>query len=321
MAQLGGFVKRQIDVTFRLGSGSFNTQAQNTVKGEGLRVEATIARAGSVGMPTLTCRIYGLTQDIMTSVSTLGTVYGALFNNEITLEAGDETGKASVFIGIIDTAWADYEDPANPALEVRAHAGLLEATRPLAPSAFTGPTDVATIIAGLANQMGWQFENNGVSVILRGGQGGGPYFSGTGREQVLAAAKAAHIHGWMDSDPTGSKVIAIWPWDGVRNTAAPLISKDTGMDGYPVWEQNALRVKTLFNPSVAASGIGPGGILIGGTVQVKSVVPNATGVWQVFSVTHELDSNVEDGRWFTTARCINTKWPNPGDLVGLDPGN
>jgi hypothetical protein len=321
MPQLGGFTKRQIDVVFRLGSGTFMTQQGNTVKGGGLRVEATIARAGSVGMPTLTARIFGLTQDVVTSVSTLGTVYGALFNNQIELQAGDDSGKTSVFLGIIDTAWADFEDPANPALEVRAHAGLLEATRPLPPSSFTGPTDVATIIAGLANQMGWQFENNGVSVILRGGQGGGPYFSGTGREQVLKAAEQAHIHGWMDSDPSGAKVIAIWPWDGIRGAAAPLISADTGMVGYPAWEQNALRVKSLFNPNLAASAVGPGSIMIGGTVQVKSIVPNATGTWQVFSVTHELDSNVEDGRWFTTIRCINTKWPNPGDLVGLDPGN
>jgi hypothetical protein len=319
MAQVGGFTKRQIDVIFRLGgSQTFMTQQGNTAKGGGLRVEATITKAGSVGMPTLTARIYGLTQDIATSVSTLGTVYGALKNNQIELQAGDENGKTSVFLGIIDTAYTDYEDPANPALEVRAHTGLLEATRGIPPSSFTGPTDVAVIIAGLANQIGWQFENNGVSVILRGGLGGGPYFSGTAREQILKAARQAHIHGWMDADPSGSQVVAIWPWDGVRNSAPALISKDTGMVGYPAWEQNALRVKSEFNPSIATSGIGPGGILIGGTIMVKSIVPNATGIWQVFSVTHELDSNVEDGRWFTTARCINTKWPNPGDNVGID---
>lgn len=315
------FVKRQVDVTFRLGGGkTFQTQQGNTAKGGGLRIESTISKAGSVGMPTLTARIYGLTQDILTSVSTLGTVYGAVFNNQITLEAGDENGKASVFIGIIDTAWTDYEDPANPALEVRAHTGLLEATRPLPPTSFTGPTDVVTIIKSIATQINWQVETNGVSSIIRGGQGGGPYYSGTAREQIIQAARAAHIHVWIDSDPSGAQVIALWPWDGIRNSSPPLISADTGMVGYPAWEQNALRVTTLFNPSIAAAGIGPGGILLGGTIQVKSLVPNASGIWQVFSVTHELDSNVQDGegRWFTTARCINTKWPNPGDLVGIE---
>jgi hypothetical protein len=315
------FTKRLIDVTFRLGQGgTFSTPpaAANTALAEGLRVEATIAKAGSVGMPTLTCRIYGLTQDIVTSISTLGTVYGASKNNQITLAAGDENGKASVFLGIIDTAWSDYEDPANPALEIRAHTGLLEATRPLPPTSFSGPVDVVTVIKSIATQMGWQVESNGVQATIRSGKSGGPYYSGTGREQIIAAANAAHIHCWMDADAAGAQVIALWPWDGIRDGDGPLISAETGMVGYPAWEQNSLRVTMLFNPQIAAAGIGPGGVNLGGKIHIQSKVPNATGVWQVFSVTHELDSNVEGGRWYTTVRCINTKWPNPGDIVGVE---
>ena len=177
--------------------------------------------------------------------------------------------------------------------------------------------------------MGWQVENNGVSVILRSAGGGGPSFSGTGREQILSAIKQAHIHGWMDSDPNAANLVAIWPWDGNRNNSPPLISPETGMVGYPVWESNALRVKMLYNPNIASAAIGgPGsstvtggslGVMIGGTIQVQSSLPGAvSGIWQVFSVVHELDSNNPDGPWFTTARCINTKWPNPGDIVAVD---
>jgi len=314
------FTKRQIDVTFRLGGGNtFQTQAggQNTAKGGGLEIHATISKAGSIGMPTLQCRILGLTPDIVAAVSTLGTVYGAIFNNQITLEAGDENGKAVVFLGIIDTAWGDYADPANPALEVRAHTGLLEASRPLAPTSFSGPTDVATVISSIAKQMNWAFENAGVSVILRSAGGGGPYYCGTGREQILTAARDADINVWMDSDPNGAQTVAIWPKGQTRESSVPLISKETGMVNYPVWEQNALRVECEYNPSVATPGIGPGGVIVGGKIQVQSIVPNASGVWQVFSVEHQLSSNAADGPWFTTARCINTKWPNPGDIVGL----
>lgn len=303
----GGFVKRRIDVSFRLGSGAtYDTTQSNTALSSGLRVSATINKAGSVGMPTLIAKIFGLQPSIVKGISTLGNVYGAALNNQVTLSAGDDqSGMGVVFTGVIDSAWADFQEPANPTLSVRAHTGLLESLRPLPPTSFNGSADVATIISSIAKQMGWDFDNSGVSVQIRNA-----YLSGTGREQAYKAADMANIRIMMDTMPSGSNVIAIWPQGGLRDGVAPFISPQSGMVMAPAWEDNALVVKTLFNPSVSTGEIGTSGVLVGSSINVESSVPNATGSWQVFGIQHELVTETPEGAWFTTIHCNNIGWPN-----------
>ena len=172
------------------------------------------------------------------------------------------------------------------ALTITAFTGLLDQLKPIPPTSYKGPTDVATIIASLAKQMGYSFENNGVSGVLIAN----PYLSGTGRDQVMQIAEHAGINVIFDDQPTGVPTIAIWPKGGARGGAVPLISSTTGMVGYPAWTENGIIVKTEFNPQ----------IVFGANVQVQSIVPQASGTWSVFGVTHELEFAMPGGKWFTT---------------------
>lgn len=278
------FVERRIRLTFLLGEGDFGNSGFNQSTYEGLRVSATVTKNGGVSMSQLSMRVYGMALTAMNRLSTLGKPLTDGRNNKVRVEAGDdEVGYTTVFIGTISQAWADMNDQANAALVVTAHSGLLDALRPTPPSSYTGPTSVSNIMASLAQEMGYQFEDGGVQVTLAS-----PYLSGTPRMQVEAVAQAAGIN-WVIDDET----LAIWPAGGTRGGLIPLLSPDTGLINYPAFTQNGLALTVLFTPSIT----------FGGQVQVESSLTPANGTWTVFSVTHELESEMPGGKWFTRLEC------------------
>jgi hypothetical protein len=278
------FAQRHISLTFQIGEGAFGASGANTVKVQGLRASAKIAKAGGTSNPTLNLRVWGLSLSLMNQLSTLGKPLPDVRKNVVTVEAGsDDTGMAVVFVGIIQQAWASMQGMPDAVFTVQAAVGLFDQMRPLAPTSINGAADVAMLISGLATQMGYAFENSGVSVQLSH-----PYFSGTGMEQVQRCAEHAGINLLVDNN-----TIAIWPKDGARGGTAVLVSKDTGMIGYPDWTAQGVAVTTLFNPNIT----------YGGTILVQSDITPAVGKWSPFKIEHDLDSEVFGGHWFTRAEA------------------
>jgi hypothetical protein len=283
------FVRRKIDLKFQLGTGSFGDSGMNAVDVTGLRVHATISKAGGLGMATANVDVYGLDPKVANQISTLGKVLTAGRNNTITISAGDdEAGMAICYIGTIDMAWSDYTNAPDAKVQISAHQGLLENLKPIAPTSFKGSADVATILQTLAGQMGYTFENNGVSVQLSN-----QYLSGTAREQAYTVAANAGINIVMDDQPGGVNTLAIWPKDGQRQGNPPAIGPDTGLVSYPTWIENGIVLKSIFNPK----------IIVGGTVAITSSVPNANGTWQVFNLLHDIESEDPEGPWYSTVSC------------------
>lgn len=278
------FVERRIDLTFQLGKGAFGNDGYTTTTVKGLRVSATVSKAGGVSMSNLQMRVYGMSLSDMNKLSTLGKPLIDGRNNRVRVEAGDDVaGMTTVFIGIISEAWVDMSDQANAVFIVTAHSGLLDALRPTAPVSYRGATDTAVVMQQLADEMGYQFENNGVQATLAS-----PYLSGTPRMQVESVANAANINWTIDND-----TLAIWPKGQSRAGSIPLISPTTGLVGYPAHTQNGIALQVLFNPA----------IVFGGRVQVQSALTPANGTWTVFSVRHELESEMPNGKWFTEMEC------------------
>jgi hypothetical protein len=278
------FAQRHISLTFQIGEGAFGASGANTVKVQGLRASAKIAKAGGTSNPTLNLRVWGLSLSLMNQLSTLGKPLPDVRKNVVTVEAGDDdTGMAVVFVGIIQQAWASMQGMPDAVFTVQAAVGLFDQMRPLSPTSINGAADVAMLISGLATQMGYAFENSGVSVQLSH-----PYFSGTGMEQVQRCAEHAGINLLVDNN-----TIAIWPKDGVRGGTAVLVSKDTGMVGYPDWTAQGVAVTTLFNPNIT----------YGGTILVQSDITPAVGKWSPFKIEHDLESEVFGGHWFTRAEA------------------
>jgi hypothetical protein len=288
--------RRTISVTFTLGKGSFGTDGSNNVTLDGLRVSAKISKAGGYGMSTLNMRVFGMTESVMNQLSTLGMVMSLYRRNFVLVQAGSEGSvPGTVFVGTISNAWADFQAQPEVAFNVEAHEGLLEALTPSAARSYSGPTDVAVILSGIAAEMHVPFENNGVSVILNT-----PYYSGSLRNQAWTAAKDANIGITLDNN-----VLAIWNKGQPRGMTAPLISPSTGMVGYPAYTSRGIAVKTVFNPAIG----------FGGKIMVESAQKPASGLWVVYSLGHDLEANMPHGQWFSSIEAAR-----PAVAAGLIAG-
>lgn len=304
------FVKRALSFTFAYGQGSPDeTPAPGppTVVQvpPGLRASLTIDKAAAEAQSELQATIYGLKPEIIAGISTLGTPLGATRKNTIVVSAGDAVnGMSTAFIGTIDVAWSDYNDPANPKAIIHAYTGLYDAQAPVSGTSFKGAANVADIISAVVTKMTaskWTFEPNNVNVILRN-----HHLSGTAFEQIQNAARAANVNVIFDDQPAGLTV-AIWPTDSGRVSAAPaIISPTTGMVNYPRWVDNAIEVQTVYNPTLSAGAIGTTGAMVGGEIVIQdSLVLGANGHWRAFGILHELESEIPGGAWFTTVRATS----------------
>jgi hypothetical protein len=142
-------------------------------------------------------------------------------------------------------------------------------------------------MASLATQMDLAFENSGVSGVTLLD----PYFPGTAREQARACAEHSGISWTIDNGK-----LAIWPAGQARGTQIPVISSDTGMIGYPAFSPQGIIVRALFNPSITFMQ----------RIQVNSSIKAATGQWDIFELTYDLESMTLGGKWMMT---IGATWP------------
>lgn len=274
------FKRRQLSVAFTLGEGSFGTSGSNTVTLDGLRISAHIQNAGGYSMATLSMRIYGMTKSQMDQLSTLGMEIALYRRNSVIVQAGDEgTVPGTVFVGTITNAWADFQAQPEVGFQVEAHEGLIEALIPSVARSYTGPTDVAVVIASIAAEIGVPFENNGVSVILPT-----PYFYGSLRNQAWAAASQANIGIALDKG-----ILVIWNKGEARGGSVPLISAATGMIDYPAYTSKGIAVKTVYNPSIGFQQ----------KIKVESTLTPASGFWITHALNHDLEANMPGGQWFT----------------------
>lgn len=68
--------------------------------------------------------------------------------------------------------------------------------------------------------------------------------------------------------------------DKTLSKKAVLLTKDTGMTGYPTFNNEGIVVTSLYNPAFKFNNL----------IKVESIVPNATRVWRITKLTHNLST-------------------------------
>jgi hypothetical protein len=288
------FKERLIDITLTLGQGSFG-DGQNRVKISGLRTRVRVDKAGGILMGTASIDVYGLPLDQMNKLTVFGPYPYMKANgpNTVVVEAGDEEdGMAIAFQRNVSSAWADFNSMPEVPFHIEAQAGFIESMQKVDPTSVNGSADVAALMSKLASKMGRNFENSGVASTVSN-----PYLYGSARQQAMQLARAAGIGVSLD-DPL---ILAIWPRNGKRGGQIPLVSKDSGMVGYPSFTNLGVMVKMLYNKNITFQG----------QMQIESAVKPANATWTIFSISHDLESMVPDGAWFTTAEGVVLGQPLP----------
>ncbi|WP_233874021.1 baseplate hub protein [Paraburkholderia adhaesiva] len=293
-----GFARRRIDVTFALAKTTFPDGSQ-ILDLAGHRVQVSLANnGGGLALPTLALRIYGMRLADMGALATRGLTGLAVNGDQVTIEAGsvDSAGNGlmnTIFVGTIYSAITDFSGSPDVSFVVNASSGFLQRIQAAPPNTYPGPQDVASIIGGLAKQAGYAFQNHGVTAKISG-----QYLAGTLMDQIEKVAGATQTLVLLDQG-----VLHIWPNGGAPDYPAVTLSASTGMRGYPTFTPTGIEVGCEWNAA----------ILFGATANVRSIVPMASGSWQVMRSSHELSTLTPDGPWFSTLNL------SPVGYLGVSP--
>lgn len=280
-------IRRVISLQITLGQGDFGQPSQDTVTVEGSRASVSIVHAGLVAS-TAQVQIWGLSPDLINRLTVTGKFYmEQKLPNRVTILAGDEHGQAVCFCGNILEAWGDASQAPGLMFYLSAVSGLFDGARPIQPTSFRGGVDVGTAISSIATQIGYGFENSGVTGVLTN-----PYKPGSAKAQVESFCRDVGCEFSFDDV---AQVIAIWPKNGVRDGAALKLTPSTGLVGYPAFSQQGLRLRTIYNPSLRFAS----------KIEIESRLSQANGTWKVAALAHRLESGIPDGQWFSD---IETTW-------------
>lgn len=274
--------KKELRFVITLGTGKFGSSNNDTITLQGFRAIADIEKAGGMMMGTLRAKVFGVKQVDMNSVTTLQWKPGTLIPNTVEVFAIDGAAETLVFAGNIVNAWADYQSMPDVYLHIQAQSAFFNALKAIPPRSFKGRVDVASVMAQIARDLGYTFENNGVTTQLTD-----VYLPNTGMEQAKDLARAAGCDLYLDD-----KILAITPPNVPRRVIIPLISPASGLVGYPTFDGVGVNFQTLFNPAVT----------FGGSIKLETDVQQAAGEWVVTSVNHRLESEKPGGAWFSTIR-------------------
>lgn len=278
------FVKRKINVSIQLGEGNFGDDLGDEITLEGYRVSAQGVAYNGDAQGQLQIRVWGMRLDLINQLTKIGPIMNQRRNNRIVLTAGEEGGAMStVYEGTIDTAFGDFRSSPEPVFNVIALSAALAAVKPVKPTSYDGKVDAAIVMKTIADKMGFTLENHGVSFELSN-----PNFPGSALEQVKACARSANIFWAADRGK-----LAIWPKSGNRGDEPIQIDVDNDMIGYPAFSSEGITLQTIFNPDLR----------LGGRVQVKSILTVACGIWNVYKMSFDLESEIPDGKWFSTIDC------------------
>jgi hypothetical protein len=303
------FSAKQLQIAIGLASGggtqpfAFTGVGGSTLTVTNARAAARITFAGGIRGSLADVAIWGLSQDRMNQFQTLGVEINKISRNILSVFAGDAVaGLSRVFTGNIIQAWGDYNAAPDVAIRFHCVAGYLEASQPFAATTFTGKVPVVQVFSSMAQQAGWGFFNNGVDQTIAVSN---PYYPGSATDQFKKLAKDVQCNAMLlPGNTTGQNyVLFIWPKGGSSPTpgaGVAVISPQTGMIGYPTYQQNGMiMVRTLYNPAIA----------MGNQIQVNSSLftnqslvslSNPASLWVVTRVDHALDTLIPKGQWMTT---------------------
>lgn len=274
------FTSKSIQVEIILAEGDFGGGNTKIIKG--LPVEATINKPGPPEKNTANISVYGLAYEDLAQMTTLSFMALESQKNLISISAGEDDGPLSpVFAGEISSAFANFNRAPSISLDIEAISGYYPQRISAAPTSINGEAQVDALISSWATEIGYTYQNYGVTGSVRNA-----VFTGSPMDKIQAAARHVGAELLIDDN----QIVAM-PSGGTRPGSIPLLSQSSGMEGYPMFNENGIVAKTLYRPDIQ----------IGGLVKIESIVPKATGTWKVVRLKHDLSAYVPSGGpWQTT---------------------
>lgn len=287
------FTAKQLRVTLILAGANavFPGTNSNTLIIDRLRVSA---RVQAVARLATQCElsIFGMRQADMNALTVVWANPPIILDHVVIVEA-NSTGKADgwvqVFKGTIVEAQPNYSRQPDVPFSILAVTGYFVKVNPVAPTSYPEQTDIGAVADDIVGRMGepWTLTvaDGSNDVILSNA-----YFSGTLWDQLAQACAAANCDFYVVGDE-----VLITPNGQPRDQRVTVVlSPQSGLVGYPQFERSGLNVSALFDPAFGC----------GAAIEIQGEPANAVGRWYPYALSHELESIVPNGRWFTNLQCL-----------------
>ena len=281
------FSVKTVRITIQLRKGEFDNGG-NTVIIEGLPVSVTVTKQGGEAKNKASVTVDNLKLETATQLTTLAFKRLETYNNVIQIDAGSQGAELStIFIGEITSAVPVMSD-SKLSLKIEALAGYYPALIPSTPTSVQENTTVEKLMKQFADEAGYSFENKGITASIANS-----VFVGSPVEKAKTLARQADIDLLIDDNK-----FTIQPFEAPKDGQIPLLSKNTGLIGYPSFSNEGINCKSVFNDKLK----------VGSYFKLESVLPHASGEWQITKVEHRLEAYTPNsGTW-------------ESDVTGVLPG-
>lgn len=281
------FSVKTVRITIQLRKGEFDGGG-NTVIIEGLPVSVTVTKQGGEAKNKASVTVDNLKLETATQLTTLAFKRLETYNNVIQIDAGSQGAELStIFIGEITSAVPVMGDN-KLSLKIEALAGYYPALIPSTPTSVQENTTVEKLMKQFADEAGYSFENKGITASIANS-----VFIGSPIEKAKTLARQADVDLLIDDNK-----FTIQPFEAPKEGQIPLLSKGTGLIGYPSFSNEGINCKSVFNDKLK----------VGSYFKLESVLPHASGEWQITKVEHRLEAYTPNsGTW-------------ESDVTGVLPG-
>ena len=281
------FSVKTVRITIQLRKGEFDNGG-NTVIIEGLPVSVTVTKQGGEAKNKASVTVDNLKLETATQLTTLAFKRLETYNNVIQIDAGSQGAELStIFIGEITSAVPVMGDN-KLSLKIEALAGYYPALIPSTPTSVQENTTVEKLMKQFADEAGYSFENKGITASVANS-----VFMGSPIAKAKTLARQADVDLLIDDNK-----FTIQPFEAPKEGQIPLLSKGTGLIGYPSFSNEGINCKSVFNDKLK----------VGSYFKLESVLPHASGEWQITKVEHRLEAYTPNsGTW-------------ESDVTGVLPG-
>ena len=244
-----------------------------------------IQKQGAPELPKANLSIYGLSESQMAQLTMLSFDALSLKRNVIEIAAGEKGGPLSVvFQGEIMNSSPDMNAMPSPVMQIEAITAAYPKLIPAGPVAVSGEQTIDSLFTTFAEQCGLTYRGYGISGSLSNCVING--------DPITKARWIADTVG-VDLVIDDAELTAVAS-DSARGEAVTVeaINPQTGQIGYPSFDSMGIQVTCFFRPELRVAGM----------MRIASSMPRASGVWKIYSVTHDLSVNQPGGGpWRTTA--------------------
>ena len=270
------FTRKIIELDITLAKGLFSSGgSRKTISG--LPCEVTIDKPGPPAANSASIKITGLPYEDMDQLTTLAFKPQESRHNLISILTGEGDAAATslAFSGEITSAAADFNSAPDVAMDIQAGSGAYPQQLAHDPVSVNSDAPLAELIAQFAAAAGYGFINEGFAGSLRN-----TLFTGSPIQKAKKAAREAGADLLIDD---GNMILL--PKDAARRGDAILLSPQTGLIGYPTFDQDGIICKCLYNPALRHDGL----------IKVHSISPHATGLWRITRLSHSLSAFSPNG--------------------------